>query len=335
MSMISVHHLSKTYPVAVKQPGLRGTLQHLFKRTYHQVNAVQDVSFTIEPGEVLGFLGPNGAGKTTTLKMLTGLIHPSTGDIRVAGHVPYQRDRSFLQSITLVMGQKQQLIWDLPAMDSLRINAAVYGIEEREFRHRVGDLVEMLSLEGKLTQPVRKLSLGERMKAEVLAALVHRPQVLFLDEPTLGLDVNAQVSVRNFLREYNQRYGATILLTSHYMADITALCQRVMLIYAGRLIYDGGLENLLEKFAPYREVTVELGEQSASLSPQSLSDRLQSYGELEAVEGCVARFLVHRDQLPAVIARLLADLDVIDLTVTDPPVEDVIGRVFQQGHVAS
>ncbi|TVQ19704.1 MAG: ATP-binding cassette domain-containing protein [Leptolyngbya sp. DLM2.Bin15] len=333
MSIISVHHLSKTYPVAVKQPGLQGTLRHLFKRTYHNVHAVQDVSFTIEPGEVVGFLGPNGAGKTTTLKMLTGLIHPSTGDIQVAGHVPYQRDRSFLQSITLVMGQKQQLIWDLPAMDSLRINAAVYGIEEREFRHRVGELVDMLSLESKLTQPVRKLSLGERMKAEVLAALVHRPQVLFLDEPTLGLDVNAQVSVRNFLREYNQRYGATILLTSHYMADITALCQRVMLIYAGRLIYDGGLENLLEKFAPYREVTVELGEQSASLSPQSLSDRLRSYGELETVEGCIARFMVHRDQLPTAIARLLADLDVIDLTVTDPPVEDVIGRVFQQGHV--
>lgn len=333
MSIISVDHLSKIYPVAIKQPGLKGTLQHFFKRTYRSVKAVDDISFAIAPGEVVGFLGPNGAGKTTTLKMLTGLIHPSQGQVRVAGHVPYRRDRDFLQKITLVMGQKQQLIWDLPAMDSLRINAAVYQIGDRDFRQRVDELVNMLSLEGKLNQPVRKLSLGERMKAELLAALIHRPSVLFLDEPTLGLDVNAQVNVRDFLREYNQRYGATLLLTSHYMADITALCQRVLLIYSGQLIYDGGLDDLLEQFAPYREVKIELDDQQRQQSPDVLRSLLQQYGELEAIEGCVARFIVRREELTPTISRLLSDLNVVDLTVTDPPVEEVIGRVFQTGGV--
>lgn len=333
MSIISVRHLSKVYPIALKQAGLRGTLQHFFKRTYHLVNAVQDVSFAIAPGEVVGFLGPNGAGKTTTLKMLTGLVHPSEGEVTVAGHIPYRRDRQFLQQITLVMGQKQQLIWDLPAIDSLRINAAVYGISDRDMRHRIGELTEMLLLESKLMQPVRKLSLGERMKAELLAALVHRPTVLFLDEPTLGLDVNAQVNVRDFLKEYNQRYGATVLLTSHYMADITALCRRVLLIYAGQLIYDGSLEKLLEQFAPYREVTIELDDQHRHLTPTVLRDRLQHYGDIEAIDGCLVRFIVRRESLTSTIARLLADLNVVDLTVADLPVEEVIGRVFQQGSV--
>jgi ABC-2 type transport system ATP-binding protein len=326
MSIISVEDLTKVYPIAVKEPGLAGTLLHFFRRTYRSVAAVQSVSFQIEPGEVVGFLGPNGAGKTTTLKMLTGLIHPSSGQVRVAGHVPFRRDADFLQKITLVMGQKQQLIWDLPALDSLRINAAVYGIDDRVFRQRVGELSQMLSLEDKLTQPVRKLSLGERMKAELLAALIHQPNVLFLDEPTLGLDVNAQVSVREFLREYNQRYQATVLLTSHYMADITALCQRVLMIYAGRLIYDGSLNGLLDRFAPCREITVELAQARSS-------SQLQSYGELKHVDGRVAHFIVPQEKLTQTIARILADLDVVDLTVTDPPIEEVIGQVFQAGAV--
>ncbi len=240
--MILVDQLMKTYPVAIKAPGLRGTISHLLKRQYRQIEAVKRISFEIQPGEVVGFLGPNGAGKTTTLKMLTGLVHPSSGKVRVADHIPFRRRPAFLEKITLVMGQKQQLLWDLPALDSLRINGAVYNLSDREFKVRVGELSEMLSLAGKLTQPVRKLSLGERMKAELLAALLHQPKVLFLDEPTLGLDVNAQVNVRDFLRIYNQRFGATILLTSHYMADITALCDRVLLIHQGQLIYDGLLD---------------------------------------------------------------------------------------------
>ncbi|MGK7873477.1 MAG: ATP-binding cassette domain-containing protein [Xenococcaceae cyanobacterium] len=326
MPIVVVENLSKIYPVAVKEPGIKGTLVHFFRRTYREVKAVQDISFQIEAGEMVGFLGPNGAGKTTTLKMLTGLIHPSSGRVRVAGYVPFRRQAKFLEKTSLVMGQKQQLLWDLPALDSLRINAAVYKISEKTFQRRLGQLTEMLSLEEKLTQPVRKLSLGERMKAELLAALLHHPQVLFLDEPTLGLDVNAQAAVREFLREYNQHYQATILLTSHYMTDITALCERVMLIYQGKLIYDGSLEGLLERFAPYREVKVEL----AYPLPES---KLAAYGELEAVKGQEVRFLVRREELTATVARILAQLEVLDLSVTDPPIEEVIGRLFRTGVV--
>ncbi|MDB9490498.1 ATP-binding cassette domain-containing protein [Dolichospermum circinale CS-534/05] len=326
MSIIVAENLNKSYPVAIKNPGIRGTITHFFRRNYRLIKAVQDVSFTIEPGEIVGFLGPNGAGKTTTLKMLTGLIHPSSGIVKVGGFVPFRRQETFLQKITLVMGQKQQLIWDLPALDSLKINAAVYNISDKEFQRRVGELTEMLGLEGKLTQPVRKLSLGERMKAEILAALLHRPQVLFLDEPTLGLDVNAQVGVRQFLKEYNQLYQATVLLTSHYMADITALCQRVLLIHEGKLMYDGSLEGLLESFAPYREIYVELA-QALPLA------QLMSYGDVQMVEARAVRFIVQQEALTQTVSRILANLEVLDLTVTEPPVEEVIGRVFQKGFI--
>jgi ABC-2 type transport system ATP-binding protein len=331
MAIIVAENLSKVYPVAIKEPGLQGTLNHFFRRTYRNIEAVKNVSFEIQPGEVVGFLGPNGAGKTTTLKMLTGLIHPSGGRLEVAGHIPFQRREPFLQKITLVMGQKQQLIWDLPALDSLRINGVVYGIPEAECRQRIGQLTEMLSLQGKLNQPVRKLSLGERMKAELMAALLHNPDVLFLDEPTLGLDVNAQVSVRDFLREYNQRTGATILLTSHYMADITALCDRVILIYAGQLIYDGSLEGLVQQFAPYREVQLELTHVVSD--PEKLRQQISQYGEVEEISGQSVRLLVRRDSLTATISQILNDFEILDLTVTEPPIEEVVGRVFTAGSV--
>ncbi len=324
--MITVSHLSKSYPVAVKSPGLKGTLAHFFQRTYREVKAVQDVSFEIQPGEIVGFLGPNGAGKTTTLKMLTGLIHPTAGQVRVAGFDPFRRQPEFLQKASLVMGQKQQLIWDLPALDSLRINAAIYKIPEAIFQQRLGELSEMLALDKQLKQPVRKLSLGERMKAEFLAALLHHPQVLFLDEPTLGLDVNAQVAVRDFLRDYNQRYQATILLTSHYMADITALCERVLLIHQGQLMYDGDLNELVERFAPCREVRVEL-------SHGLPLEKLQMYGEVKQLDGQDVRFLIPRETLTMAIAAILAQLPVLDLSVNDPPIEDVIGRLFETGTV--
>jgi len=327
MAIIDVENLSKVYRIPVKEEGIAGTLRHLLNRQYRDVDAVKSISFTIAPGEVVGFLGANGAGKTTTLKMLTGLIYPSGGRLSVAGYEPFRRDPEFLRQITLVMGQKQQLIWDLPALDSLKVNAAVYGIDEAEYRKRVGELSEMLALGGKLTQPVRKLSLGERMKCELLAALLHRPQVLFLDEPTLGLDVNAQAAVRDFLREYNGRYGATVLLTSHYMADITALSERVLLIHQGQLIYDGDLDGLLARFAPCRSVQVELAR------PYSRTD-LAGYGDLEMVSEREVRFSVEREALTRTVSRLLAELEVIDLSVTDPPVEEVIGRVFAAGAVA-
>ena len=324
MSIIAVDNLSKIYPVAIKQPGLKGTLTHFFRRTYRDIKAVQNVSFTIQPGEIVGFLGGNGAGKTTTLKMLTGLIHPSTGQVRVADYIPFRRQPQFLRKTSLVMGQKQQLLWDLPALDSLRINAAVYNISDRIFQQRLQELGTMLNVVDKLHQPVRKLSLGERMKAELLAALLHHPQVLFLDEPTLGLDVNAQVAVREFLQQYNQRYGATILLTSHYMADITALCDRVLLIHQGQLIYDGLLEELLDRFAPYRQVKVELAQAQSSA-------QLASFGEIESLQGNEVRFIVPRVKLTATISRILAQLQVQDLSVSDPPVEEIIGRLFQTG----
>jgi len=331
---ITVEKLNKVYPVANKQPGLKGSLEHFFRRSYHNIEAVKQVSFQINPGEVVGFLGPNGAGKTTTLKMLTGLIHPSSGSVKVAGYVPFRRETAFLKKITLVMGQKQQLIWDLPALDSLKINGAVYGISESECGRRIGELSEMLSLEGKLTQPVRKLSLGERMKAELMAALLHQPQILFLDEPTLGLDVNAQVAVRDFLREYNQLTGATILLTSHYMADITELCDRVVLIYAGELIYDGSLSGLLARFAPYREVQIELAHPFPKAETETDALKaLQLWGEIESIECQSVRLLVNRDRLTGAIANIIEQFDILDLTITDPPIETVIGRVFQTGTV--
>ena len=330
MSIILAKNLSKVYPVAIKEAGIKGTLRHFIRRQYQYLKAVENISFEINPGEIVGFLGPNGAGKTTTLKMLTGLIHPSNGIVKVADSIPFERKREFLQQITLVMGQKQQLIWDLPVLDSLKINAAVYGVSDKEYRRRLMELTEMLSLEGKLKQPVRKLSLGERMKAELMAALLHQPQVLFLDEPTLGLDINAQVAVREFLREYNQRYQATVLLTSHYMADITALCKRVLLIYQGELIYDGSLDGLLDHFSPYREVQIEL------INPvppdvDNFQKLLSNYGEVETLAGQAVRLLVRRENLTTTVAQILAELEVQDLTVTDPPIEEIIGRVFRSG----
>lgn len=327
MASICAENLSKTYRVADKAPGFVGTLRHFVHRRTRDIVAVNACTFEIKPGEIVGFLGPNGAGKTTTLKMLTGLIHPSAGHATVAGYTPWRRDHEFLRRITLVMGQKQQLIWDLPALDSMRINAAVYDIPEAEYKRRLHELSRMLDLDGQLSQPVRKLSLGERMKAELLAALLHRPGVLFLDEPTLGLDVNAQAAVREFLREYNVRFGATIVLTSHYMADIKALCPRIMLIHKGSLIYDGSLSGVLDRFAPYREVKLELAQ------PQSEAC-LGAYGELVSVEGRIARLIVRRTVLTETVSRLLGDFQVSDLTVSDPPIEEIIGRIFTEGVVS-
>lgn len=322
--MIAARDLAKSYRTAAKEPGFYGTLRHFFHRRYRSIDAVKGISFSIEPGEIVGFLGPNGAGKTTALKMLTGLIHPTAGSVQVAGHTPFSREHAFLRRITLVMGQKQQLIWDLPVLDSLRINAAVYDIEPAEAKNRVEELSRMLGLKEQLTQPVRKLSLGERMKAELMASLLHRPEVLFLDEPTLGLDVNAQAAVRKFLLEYNALYGATILLTSHYMADIVALCKRVMMIHEGRLIYDGSLDAVLERFAPYREVKLELKQEARA-------EDLRSFGEVESVDGREARLIVRRDDLTQTLERLLGTLEIVDLTVSDPPIERVIGKIFHDG----
>ncbi|MEM7625347.1 MAG: ATP-binding cassette domain-containing protein [Planctomycetota bacterium] len=325
MPTVSVDNLAKTYRVADKDPGFLGTVKHFVKRRHRDIEAVKGISFDIAPGEIVGFLGPNGAGKTTAIKMLTGLIHPSAGAVRVLDHEPFKRRADFLREITLVMGNKQQLLWDLPAMDSLRVNAAVYAIPPDEAQRRIDKFAELLNLDKELTQPVRKLSLGQRMKCELVAALLHEPKVLFLDEPTLGLDVNAQTAVREFLKQYNAEHGASILLTSHYMADITALCERVIVIDKGSILYDGTLAGVVERFAPFREVRLDLA------APAD-DPTLLRYGEVEANEGNQVRLLVQRDALTTTVTRLLGELDVVDLTIADPPIEDVIARLFDSGN---
>jgi len=320
--IILAEGLSKVFRVAEKPPGLRGTLRHLLRRRYRSVAAVQGVSFAIHPGEMVGFLGPNGAGKTTTLKMLSGLIHPSAGRVEVAGCVPFRRQEPFLQQITLVMGNRQQLIWDLPPLDSFRVNAAIYGLSDREAERRIDELAEMLELGEELRRPVRKLSLGQRMKAELLAALMHRPAVLFLDEPTLGLDVNAQARVRSFLAEYNRRSGATVLLTSHYMGDITSLCERVLLIHEGRLFHDGSLDALTSRLAPCREVRLELRDAEPL-------ERFSGFGVVEEHSDRSVRLLIPREQLTERVALLLNRFAVVDLEVRDPPIEELIGALFR------
>jgi ABC-2 type transport system ATP-binding protein len=326
MPIINVAHLCKSFRVSASEPGFLNALRHFFRRKYRMIEAVKPLSFTIEPGEIVGFLGPNGAGKTTTLKMLSGLIHPTAGTVQVAGHVPFRRQRAFLKQITLVMGNKQQMIWDLPANESFRINGAIYDIPDDELKRRIDELAAMLDLDKQLSQPVRKLSLGERMKCELMASLLHRPAVLFLDEPTLGLDVNAQTAVRNFLREYNRRHGATILLTSHYMADITALCKRVLLIHQGNLFYDGQLEGIVDRFAPFREVKLDFTEPVPR-------ETLQTFGEVVSVEGRTASFMIKREALTQTVGRMMTSLPIADLTIADPPIENIIGELFTSGAV--
>lgn len=327
MPAVVVDNLSKTYRVADKPPGLRGAIGHLVRRKHRDVHAVRGVSFAIEPGEVVGFLGANGAGKTTVMKTLTGLVHPTSGTVDVLGHAPKRRRAALLRQITLVMGNKQQLVWDLPAGDTLRLNAAIYGIAEQEARRRIEQLCGVLGLDKQLTQPVRKLSLGERMKCELVAALLHHPKVLFLDEPTLGLDVNAQVAVRDFVRRYNAEHGASVLLTSHYMADITALCDRVVVIHRGRLYFDGRLDELTARFAPERQVRVELAEPADEAV-------LSAYGVVDAIDGRAATLRVSRDSVPVVVNRLLDDQRVVDLTVADAPIDEVIEKLFADADAA-
>jgi ABC-2 type transport system ATP-binding protein len=316
---VDVTGLGKTYKVPVREAGLKAALKSLVRREHREVHAVSDLSFSIERGEMVGFLGPNGAGKTTTLKMLSGLLHPSSGQARVLGYEPYRRDRNFLAQITLVMGNRNQLQWDLPVVDSFEMNRAIFGIARPDFEATRDELIDLLEIGHLVTKPVRNLSLGERMKAEICGSLLHRPQVLFLDEPTIGLDVTMQKRIRTFLAEYNARYGATVMLTSHYMADVTALCKRVIVIHHGKLLYDGPLSELAERFETSKTIGVTLAEPDRDLS---------GYGEVVAVDGARVTLRVSRAEASTVAARLLADLQPTDLTIEDPPIDDVIERVF-------
>ncbi len=321
--VIRVENLCKYYRVHQKEAGFAGSLKSFVNRKYTDVKAVDDVSFQIDAGEIVGFLGPNGAGKTTTLKVLSGLLYPTSGNARVLGFTPNERRTAFLRQITLVMGQKQQLNWDLPAMETFLVNAAIYEIPDDQFKKTLDELTELLELAPLLKKQVRKLSLGERMKCELTAALLHQPKVLFLDEPTIGLDVTMQTKIRQFVAEYNARHRATVILTSHYMADVTALCQRVIVIDHGKLLYDGDLHALAEKIAPHKLIRVEF---SRALDGQ----RLEDYGEVVKTRGQRAELLVARDATSGVAARMLAELPIADVTIEDPPIEDVITRVFEQ-----
>ncbi len=320
-SVIHVSNLSKSYFVPEREAGLKAAMQSLVRRKTREVKAVDRITFDITPGEVVGFLGPNGAGKTTTLKMLSGLLYPTSGQLSVLGHLPEKRERDFLQQITLVMGNRNQLVWDIPALDSYDLNRAIYNIPEADFKKTRDEFIELLELGPLVHKPVRNLSLGERMKAELVGALLHRPKVLFLDEPTLGLDVTMQRRLRHFVAEYNQRYGATVLLTSHYMADVEALCRRVIVIHHGQILFDGGLSTLVERFSSYKTIGLTLDDPGVDLS---------AYGEVAGKDGERVTLRVPKAETSRVTARLLADLSVSDLTVEDTPIDDVIERVFAQ-----
>jgi ABC-2 type transport system ATP-binding protein len=318
---VRVDDLHKAFFVPEREAGLRAAVKSLVRRKTREVRAVDTISFEIEPSEVVGFLGPNGAGKTTTLKMLSGLLYPTGGTGLVLGFVPSKRQREFLSRITLVMGNRNQLQWDLPALDSYELNRAIYRIPREDFLPLRDELIELLEIGDLVRKPIRQLSLGERMKAEIVGALLHRPQVLFLDEPTIGLDVTMQKRIRAFVAEYNARYGATVLLTSHYMADVEALCRRVVVIHHGRILYDGPLTGLADQFAAYKTIGVALENGDADLS---------RYGEVIHREGDWITLRVPRSETSAVTSRLLADEQVLDLNVEDPPIEDVIELVFAQ-----
>ncbi len=319
--MVRLRNLHKTFIVPEREAGLQAAVKSLVHRRKVEVRAVDGISFDLARGEMVGFLGPNGAGKTTTLKMLSGLLHPTAGELAVLGHVPWKREKAYLRQITLVMGQRNQLIWDIPAADTFELNRAIYRLPAADYRRTLAELTELLDLEPLLKKPVRNLSLGERMKCEIAVALLHRPQVVFLDEPTIGLDVTMQRRIRAFIAEYNRRHGATVLLTSHYMADVEALCRRVIIIHHGRLLYDGDLSQLVQRFTAHKTIMVRLGECGAELS---------AYGEVVSCQEGDVTLRVPKADTARVTARLLANLPVIDLTVEDPPIEEVIERVFQQ-----
>jgi ABC-2 type transport system ATP-binding protein len=324
---IAARALSKDFQVKVRDPGLRGAVAALFRPRYRAVHAVRGVSFEIAPGEIVAFLGPNGAGKTTTIKMLAGLLYPSSGTVQVTGFDPWTGGPDFKRRIALVLGNRQQLVWDLPAQETFQLNRAIYDISLPDFQARVKELADLLGLDEVLDKPVRQLSLGERMKCELAAALLHRPPILFLDEPTLGLDVSAQDAIRRFLTAYRDRCGATILLTSHYMQDVTALASRVLIINRGRLLYDGALDALVARIARTKRLELVLGD--------GVSERrLAEFGTVKSFRSPNAVLEVPRAEAAATSARLLAALPVIDLSIEDPPIEEVIRQAFAEAEGA-
>lgn len=321
MKVIEVQKLKKYFQVHKKEPGLVGSLKSLFIRKYEEVKAVDDISFTIGEGELVGFIGPNGAGKTTTLKCLSGLLYPTSGFVSVLGFIPFHRKSEFLQQISLVMGQKNQLWWDLPPLETFELNKEIYEIPEEKYKQNLSELVKLLEVEDVLKIQVRKLSLGQRMKCELIAALLHSPKVLFLDEPTIGLDVVMQKKIRDFIKEYNQRYKATIILTSHYMGDVKELCKRVIIIDKGKLVFDGPLSEITQKYANHKLISVVLRKE-ADEEKVKLIGRIKEFNYPKIV------YFVHRGKVSQTTAKILEELPVVDLNVEEPPIEDIIRELF-------
>ena len=323
MPVIQVEGLTKAFRSYKKQPGFKGALKGLFHREYEQILAAKEISFTVEEGEFVGFLGPNGAGKTTTLKMLAGLLYPTRGTARVLGYVPWERQDGYRCQFALLLGQKNQLWWDLPARESLELNSKIYGIPADSFERTVAELTELLDEKDKLNVMVRELSLGERMKMELIASLLHQPKVLFLDEPTIGLDVVSQKKVREFLRHHNAARKTTILLTSHYMIDIQELCQRVIIIDHGTIFFDGRLNDVLDRFADFKLVTIQCD--GVSDCP---AENLVKYGEIVEHNAATIKLKVKRDRVIPVCKALLDDFVVTDIDIQEVPIEDVIRQIF-------
>lgn len=327
MATIEIEQLTKSYRVYQKKDGLLGSLRGLFRREYRVVEAVRCIDLVVEQGEFVAFLGPNGAGKTTTLKLLSGVIVPTSGAARVMGHVPWRRENAYRRRFALVMGQKNQLWWDLPANESFRLHQQIYRIPAPQFAQTLQELTDLLAVGKLLAQPVRELSLGERMKMELIAALLHSPEVLFLDEPTIGLDVIAQHNIQQFLKFYQEKRKITILLTSHYMKDVAALCKRVVIINQGRIQHDGSLSGIVDRFSQHKVVTLQFAEGHEI-------DSLDRHGDVLEIQPPKARLRIERAQVPRALAAILAQHAIEDVVVEDPPLEEVIAEAFSQGHPA-
>lgn len=320
-TVIHVHHLTKKYEYYRKEPGLWGSVKSLFKRKKLLIEAVKEISFDIEEGEFVGFVGPNGAGKTTTLKMLSGILYPTSGEVQVLGFKPFKRQKEFQKQFALVMGQKNQLWWDLPPMESFILNKAIYEIPEREFKKNLDELVELLGIKDILDIQVRKLSLGQRMKCELTAALLHGPKVLFLDEPTIGLDVLSQKAIRDFLIKYNHRKKSTILLTSHYMQDIRRLCNRVIIIDHGKIIYDGNYKKLTEKYAGSKTLEIVF-------SKEVPMKELQEFGLVSNYRGSIASLTIPREKSADLTGKLLHKFPVEDIIIHERDIEEIVSEIF-------
>jgi len=323
MAAIEVSNLTKAFRTYKKEPGFSGAVRGLFRRKYDQTLAVKDVSFSIEPGELVGFLGPNGAGKTTTLKMLSGLLYPTSGSARVLGYVPWERHDGYRRQFALLLGQKNQLWWDLPARETFDLNGRIYGLSPEAMERTITDMSELLKVQDKLNVSVRELSLGERAKMELIASLLHQPKVLFLDEPTIGLDVVSQKTVREFLREYNSKYKTTILLTSHYMTDIQELCKRVVIIDKGVIFFDGSLSEVVDRFADSKLVTIR-----CEGATDCTGTQLSKYGEVVEQSPGTIQLKVKRDRVIPACKALLDELPVSDIDIQEVPIEEVIRRIF-------